>query len=636
MYGLLFQPMRIGALELKNRLVMPAMNSHLADGEHHFTDQALNYYGERALGGFGLQITEFLCVSEEGLAYPMQAGIYDDRFIPSLKRLTERIHRNGGRIFAQLHHAGRMQGRGSTGLAAVGASAIPDRANPVFVHELTGEEIIQVEQKFVEAALRAKKAGFDGVELHGAHGYLLAQFLSRGVNKRTDRYGGCVSARARMVCEIIRGIRQACGPDFPIGVRTSGDEGYEGGNRILDAVAQSLLFQEAGADVIHVSHGIPIHSYHTPSGFNVPNVRQVKEALSVPVIGVGRMNDPALILGALKTGAMDLVALGRESVCDPHLPEKIRQGRLQEILTCTGCMQRCLYPAFFEEGAGISCMINPFSGREGVWEIRRAEKAKRIGIVGAGPAGLEAAWILAKRGHQVTVYEKEGEAGGQYRLAAVPPMKQELAGTIATYKVFCEKYGVRICYGITADRKLLEREAFDEIILACGAVPLVPDIPGIHGDHVYLANDVLKFRVQIRNQPVLVLGAGLVGAETAQVLAGYGNRVTLADLVDTIAPQAPARPRENLLDHLDRLGVRFQPGCRVLEILPDGIRCQQEGRITELTGFGSLVLAFGSRPDTRLYESLGQMPHVHRIGDGRAAADGKAAIYEAARLGMEL
>ena len=209
-------------------------------------------------------------------------------------------------------------------------------------------------------------------------------------------------------------------------------------------------------------------------------------------------------------------------------------------------------------------------------------------------------------------------------------------GTIATYKVFCEKYGVRICYGITADRKLLEREAFDEIILACGAVPLVPDIPGIHGDNVYLANDVLKFRVQIRDQPVLVLGAGLVGAETAQVLAGYGNRVTLADLVDTIAPQAPARPRENLLDHLDRLGVRFQPGCRVLEILPDGIRCQQEGRITELTGFGSLVLAFGSRPDTRLYESLGQMPHVHRIGDGRAAADGRAAIYEAARLGMEL
>lgn len=636
MYKPLFQPMKIGSLELENRLVMPAMNSHYADADHHFTHQALNYYGERALGGFGLLITEFLCVSEEGLAYPMQAAIYEDRFIPSLARLTQRIHQNGGRIFAQLHHAGRMQGKGSTSLMAVGASSIPDKANRIPVKELTEEEIAAVEQKFVDAAVRAKKAGFDGVEIHGAHGYLLAQFLSRGVNKRTDRYGGSITARARIVCEIIRGIRKACGPDFPIGVRTSGEEGYEAGNRIQDAVVQSMLFEEAGADVIHVSHGIPIHSYHTPSGFNISNVRQVKEAVSVPVIGVGRMNDPGLILGALTTGAMDLVALGRESVCDPHLPEKIREGRLEEIFTCTGCMQRCLYPASFEDGFGISCMINPFSGKEGVWEIHRTDREKRIGIVGAGPAGLEAAWILARRGHKVTVYEKETQAGGQYRLAAVPPMKQELAGTIATYRALCDKYGVRMCYGVTADRELLEREAFDEIILACGALPLVPEIPGIHGEQVYLANDVLRFRVQIQNQTVLVLGAGLVGAETAEVLAGYNNQVTLTDLLDTIAPQAPARPRENLLARLDGLGVRFEPGCKVQKIRPGGILCERGGTVTELTGFDCLVLTFGSRPDTRLYDTLNGMPHVHLVGDGKKAADGKAAIYEAARLALDL
>lgn len=615
---------------------MPAMNSHYADSEHHFTDQALNYYGERALGGFGLLITEFLCVSEEGLAYPMQAAIYDDCFIPSLSRLTERIHQNGGRIFAQLHHAGRMQGKGSTSLMAVGASTIPDKNNMIPVHELTSAEVQQVEQKFIDAAVRAKKAGFDGVEVHGAHGYLLAQFLSKGVNKRTDQYGGSVTNRARMACEIIKGIKQACGTDFPVGIRTSGEEGYEGGNSIEDAVAQSMLFEAAGADVIHVSHGIAIHSYYSGSGFNIKNVRRVKEAVSVPVIGVGRLNDPTLVLSAVVTGAMDFAALGRESVCDPHLPNKIRDGKLDEILTCTGCMQRCLYPNSFEDGFGISCMINPFSGKEQVWEIRRTEHAKRIGIVGAGPAGLYAAWILAKRGHDVTVYEKSHTAGGQYRLAAVPPMKQELAKTISTYLTFCRKYGVKLCYGVTADKALLERGAFDEIILACGAVPVVPGLEGMERDNVYLANDVLTFRTQLKNQRILVLGAGLVGAETAEVLAEYDNTVVLTDMLDTIAPLAPARPRENLLKRLELQKVSFRPGCRALKIQADGILCEHQGTVLEMNGFDSIVLAFGSRSNTALYDEFEDKTHIHQVGDGREAADAKKAIYDAAKLALAL
>lgn len=636
MYEKLFEPVRIGSLELKNRLVMPAMNSHYADEQHHYTPQACNYYGERALGGFGLLITEFLCVSEEGLAYPMQAAIYDDCFIPTLQKLTQRVHENGGRIFAQLHHAGRMQGKGSTPLPAVGASNIPDAANMIPVHELTTEEIPAVEQKFVEAAVRAKQAGFDGVEVHGAHGYLLAQFLSRGVNKRVDRYGGSITNRARIVCEIVAGIKKACGADFPVSVRTSGDEGYSGGNRIDDAVAQCLLFEQAGADVVNVSHGIAIHSYYSESGFNIANVKRVKDALKIPVIGVGRMNDPTLILGALESGSMDLVALGRESVCDPHLPEKIREGRLDEILTCTGCMQRCLYVNSFEEGFGISCMINPFSGKEGIWEIREAKQKKKIGIVGAGVAGLQAAWILAKRGHQVTVYEKEATAGGQYRLAAVPAMKQELAKTVATYLVFCEKYGVKIRYGVKADRELLAKEQFDEIILACGAQPLVPRIEGIDGEQVCLANDILSFRKLLQNQNVVVLGAGLVGVETAEVLAGYGNRVTVVDMLDRAAPLAPARPRENLLARLAGAKVRFQLNSKVLRINSDGIDYEEQGEKKTLSGFDAVVLAFGSKADTALYEELAGWEHVHRVGDACQAADAKKAIYEATKLGMKL
>lgn len=637
MYRKLFEPMKIGNLEIKNRFIVPAMDSHYTNTEHQFTSQALNYYGERAKGGFGLIITEYLCVSEEGLASQTQAGIYDDHFLSMLTSLTERIHEEGGKIFAQLHHAGREQGEQTTDLPPVGASCIPAKGKLKKIHELTTEEVQIIIDKFAKAAQRAKKAGFDGVEVHGAHGYLLHQFLSKAVNRRVDQYGGSVTNRARIVCEIVHQIKVACGSDFPVCVRTSGAEDCEEGNSIEDAITQSLLFEAAGADALHISCEDPICPYYTKTAFNMENVKKVKAVVKIPVIGVGRINDPTLAAGIIASKWADFVALGRQSICDPHFSNKVKEGRIKELYSCTGCVQRCFYSNSFEEGCGTSCMMNPFSGKEGMWAIEPAENKKRIVIVGAGPAGLQAAWILAKRGHSVTIYEKEIVAGGQYRLAAVPPMKQDLAKTISTYLEFCKKYGVEIRYGVNADAELLKKEQFDEVILATGALPIVPPIEGIRGEQVYLAKEVLKCEKQFVGKKLLVLGAGLVGAETCEFLCDFGNEMTLVDMASEVAALAPNKVKRKLTARLKNSGVKFVLNSKVLKINKDGIDYEFDGEKRKLTGYDGVILAFGSKADNKLYEQIKDMSrNIHLIGDCSKAGDAKKAIYEASVLGMKL
>ena len=322
---------------------------------------------------------------------------------------------------------------------------------------------------------------------------------------------------------MIKKIKVRCGSDFPVLFPHQRRRVYERGNKIEDAVVYAKLAEKAGADAIHISTGSAaggniVTTYYTDPGFNVENAAKVKKAVHVPVICVGRINDPALAEEIIESGQADLISLGRQSICDSEFPNKIYEGREEEIFHCTGCMQRCYYsPGCDELDQGISCMINPFSGKEGRWTIKEAEEKKKIAVVGGGAAGLEAAWILAKRGHEIRVYEKGEMLGGQYRVACVAPKKQDMGKTVQTYEALCRRYGVKIYLNTEITEENIEELHADVILLTTGAVPVIPAISGLDTEKVRLANDVLSGKTVITDKKVLMIGGGIVGCECAEL-----------------------------------------------------------------------------------------------------------------------
>ena len=481
------------------------------------------------------------------------------------------------------------------------------------------------------------------MEVHGAHFYLIAQFLSKYANKRVDEFGGDYEGRFRFAKLVMENIRKKCGEDYPMLFRISADEFLDGGNTLEDCVIYSAMAEAAGAAAIHVSTGSGIGgNIVTPQffepGFNEDSAAAVKRAVGIPVIAVGRINDPAVAEHILRTGKADMVTLGRQSVCDPEFPKKLAQGRRDEIFHCAGCMQRCYYGKGCEEDdTGISCILNPFTGKESRWIMAPAEKPKRILIVGAGVAGLEAAWILAKRGHRVTVWEKNSLPGGNFRLAAVPPHKTDFAKAIGTYVTLGKKYGVTFQFGKEATEETVLAEQADAVILATGAKPLVPRIPGLDPEKLTFAGDILSGRTIVGKKKVLIMGGGLVGCELAEFLNLYGNEVTIVEMQSMLAKEDVSRSRVVLMERLRKAGTRQLTDTRIMELLPDGIRAERNGELQEFRGYDVLVMALGYRNYNPLEEPLRQHgSEVYVIGDAARARNAKFAIYEGAKLGLSL
>ncbi len=531
----LFSPITIAGMTLKNRVVMPAMATGYANADSTVSDRLVHYLGRRARGGTGLIITEVCAVIPRGKGFPRELGAWSDEFIPGLSKIPEAVHREGGKAALQLHHAGRE----SFAIAAGGTPEAPSPIPSVILsqpcEEMSLERIAEVIDSFANAAARAKKAGFDAVEIHGAHGYLLTQFLSPFSNQRTDRYGGSEENRSRFVLEIIEAVRKEVGPAYPVLIRVSADEMIRDGYDLdfMKRLAPRLV--AAGVNAVHVSVGVystpgnlSIASMDTAPGFNLFRARAVKDVVKVPIIGVGRINSIEMADKAIADGDADLVSFGRQHLTDPDFVNKARAGDFDDIRWCIACNQGCIERLTFENKS-TTCVFNPECGKEGKEAPVRIDSPKRLWIIGAGPAGLSAAVAASERGHDVTVFEKEKVAGGQLQSASRPPHKKIFMDWVDWSLRQLKKRKVKVHFDQEVTGEKLAQQRPDAVILAAGAYPTTPPIPGISGPGVFDARDILVGKVKVAS-PAVVLGAGYVGMETADFLLANGVEVTILEM----------------------------------------------------------------------------------------------------------
>ncbi|WP_238902801.1 MULTISPECIES: FAD-dependent oxidoreductase [unclassified Clostridium] len=637
MFKSVLSPHKIGKLELQNRFVMPGMG---VNENGTVDDVTVAWYSERAKGGFGLIITEFFAVDSLGKAVPGEVVLDNDDIIPMLSKLPEGVHNYGTKIFMQIHHAGRETNSYVINGQPVSASPIPCPVNRELPRELTTEEVYELIEKFGDAALRAKKAGFDGIEIHAGHGYLPTQFMSAYVNRRTDEFGGDITGRAKFGVDIVKNIKKKCGDDFPICMRLSGDELVDSGRRLNETAILAKLLEEAGVDAFNVSTGVyatpqfMVAPYPADLGFNISAAEVIKKAVNIPIISVGRLNDPILMDAAIEDGLCDFVALGRTSIADAEFPNKVKEGIIDEISPCVGCNTRCQGNSSFE---GISCAFNPLSGHETTMKIKKSDSPKNVVIVGGGVGGLETAWLSAACGHKVTLLEKTDKLGGQIVYGCVPPKKGELSRAVKYYITMCKKYGVDIKLNFEATKENIKELNPDAVVLATGAKPIQPNIKN-DGIPVVQALDILGGKVQAGNR-VLVIGGGLVGLETAEFLASQLRQSTVVEMMDEVGKEIGHSVKFFLLKAIKENNIEIITGAKVEKFTTDGAICTKNNEELTLSGYDMVVLAMGTKSYNPLEEELkDQVKELYLIGD---AVNGKVksiaeAVDAAANVALNL
>ena len=659
----LFHPITLNQLTLDNRIYLPAM--HLGMGmEFEVTDQIVDFYARRAQGGPGLICVGY-CTVNELAGNTQNIGAHDDRFLPGLTRLASAIKDNGARAAAQINHAGRYNfSFFINGEKPVAPSPIASRMTREEPREMTAEDIRQTIDDFAQAARRVKEAGFDAVEILSGTGYLISEFLSPLTNQREDEYGGSLENRMRFGLDVVTAVREAVGPDYPVLVRMNGNDFMPGGNSREELVAYAKALSDGPVDALCVNVGwhearVPQIVTQVPRGAFVYLARGIREAVDVPVIASHRINDPSTAREVISQGHCDMVAMGRSLIADPDLPLKAREGREREIVHCIACAQGCFDNLF--KLKHVECLCNPMAG----YEAGRCEDAApnpgTVWVAGGGAAGMMAALTAKRRGHKVVLFENSERLGGQLFLAAAPPGREEFAQLALDLAVQVETEGIEVRLNTSVDKVLLEAENPQALIVATGAQPLVPPIPGLDQAHVAESWDVLSGKVETGSR-VAVIGGGAVGVETALFLAEQGTldgetlkflmvnqaetpetlykmavtgskQVTVLEMTEKVGKDIGKSTKWGMMQDLGRLGVETVPMAKVTQITPEGLNYEQEGETRSLE-VDTVVVAAGSVSVNRLVTDAKSLDiPVWSAGDARQVATAFDAIHQGYEAG---
>lgn len=663
----LLTPIEIAGHEVRNRIVMTAMHLNYTP-EGRVNDRIVGFYEERARGGTGLIIVGGCTINDvSGATWLM--SMRDDSAVEGHAALAEAIKKHGATAACQLYHAGRyshsyaMEGR-----QAVAPSAVPSRFTGEEPREMTYEDIQQTIRDYADAARRVKAAGYDLVEVLACTGYLIPQFLSPTVNLRTDEYGGSLENRMRFGLEAAGAVREAVGPDFPFSVRIDGHDYMEGGNTNKEWALFAAELEKRGVNVINVTGGwhetrVPQLPMSVPRAGLAYLAAGVKRMVGVPVIASNRINDVFVADEIIRMGMADMTTMARALIADPYLAQKAYEGRYDEITRCIGCNQGCFDHVFYLQP--VTCTLNPRAGREGEYEVARAKSPKRVAVVGGGPAGMKAAVTAAERGHAVSLFERGEVVGGQLNLAAVPPGREEFFTAVEDLDVQLEAAGVDVRMETEATAEMLKEGGYDAVVVATGARQSIPPIPGIDGDNVVLAWDVLEGKADPEGENVVIIGGGAVGSETAMYVASIGTisgdtlfylfmnngedvetlrelcsrgikKVTVVEMLEKVCRDVGISTRWTILQDMRNLGITMMRNAVARRIEADKVVVEVDGEERELPA-DTVIIAAGSCPAGELYDELKDSGmEVYLVGDAKEARKAIDAVQEGYEVGLRI
>jgi len=661
----LFEPLKISNITLSNRIVMPAMHLGLAN-DGFITNKLTNFYVERAKGGAGLLVVGGCYVDIYAKGLPSMIAVDDDKYLPKLTEFTKAVHdaRENVKICCQLYHGGAYAFPQIIGRQPIAPSAVYSKFSKTTPKEMTLEDIKREQQAFADATMRAKKAGFDAVEICANAGYLMDQFLSPKTNKRNDQYGGSLENRLRFPIETIKLIKSIV-PDFVIGYRISGDDFVPGSNTYKE---KAIIAEELGnyLDYFNVTGGwhetkTPQLTMDVPEGCYTYLAENIKKHVSIPIFSSNRINTPELAEQVLMSGKADAICIGRGLIADPYLPMKARKGELRDIMNCVGCNQGCFDNVF--RMMPVTCLRNARAGNEAKTELNPLKEKKKVMVIGSGPGGLEAARVAAIRGHEVHIFEKEDKIGGLLNIIWVPPGRNEFKRMIENYTYWIQKHGIRMHLQQDVSIEKVKEFNPDVVFIATGSKPKRPPIKGIDRKNIFWANDVFSGDAPVGKNNVII-GGGATGIELAIFLTKYGalsreafdfltfykalepeialemlhegrNQVTVLEMLPKLGSALGKTTKWVLLDKCDALGVKLITGVNIQEIGDDYVNyLDAADKEQVINDVDYIYYATGVEPNDSLAKEIKLLNmKVEKIGDARKPQTVMEAVARGYKIG---